>query len=110
MKKKATPCWISFICEEGNIPAVLEAKNHSGGIYNGMAFESWAFDGDYFSIWNMAGKAVWCHKKNFKILSRGTVAGLHPMIKTVKDWKQLKHEHNNRLNDRLNDRLQGVEL
>jgi hypothetical protein len=102
MKKKPTPCWISFICHDGSIPAVLEAKNHGGGIYKGMAFESWAFDGEYFAIWNMAGNAVWCHKKNFKLLSRGTVYGLPKIAKFVDDWRGLKSQTNKALNDRLN--------
>jgi hypothetical protein len=97
MKKKKTPCWVSFICQEGAIPAVLEAKNHGGGIYKGMAFESWAFDGEYFAIWNMAGNAVWCHKKNFNILSSGTVGDLPATTNEIPDWKELKRQHNEKL-------------
>lgn len=92
--KKRTPDWTGFIMDERNEPAVLMALNDSGGIYKGMAFESWSFDGNFFAIWNMKGNPVWCHKKNFKVLSRGTLSGLPKHIKRASDWARMKLEHN----------------
>lgn len=94
---KRTPCWSTFIGTEGAVPAILKAKNHSGGLYTGRAFCAWHFDGTYFSIWNMAGNAVWSHKKNFEIVSRGTVAGLSKDLPFTADWQELKNSINKRL-------------
>jgi hypothetical protein len=91
--KRAIVSWMDFILEEGAVPAVVEARNNSGGIYKGGRFTCWDFEGNFFAIWNTAGNPVWCHKFNLKLLSKGTVKTMQTTkfksVKFVKDYQML---------------------
>lgn len=85
--------WMDFILADGAIPAIVEARNNSGGIYKGGRFTCWDFEGNFFAIWNTSGNPVWSHKNNFKLLSKGTVATMQTSqfkyVKFVKDYQLL---------------------
>ncbi len=83
--------WLEFILEDGAIPAVVEAKNNSGGIYRGGRFTAWDFEGQFYAIWNQAGNPVWCHKDNFNLLSKGTVNALSKIknVECINDYHDL---------------------
>jgi hypothetical protein len=74
--KRIMQPWLDFILAEGAIPAVVESKNNGGGLVAGQKYISWDFDGQYYAIRNQSGNAVWCHKKNLKLASIGTVDAL----------------------------------
>lgn len=61
------PNWIDFI-HSGKKPLIVKAKNNGGGIVIGMGYKSFGEDdsGHFYAIWNGAGNAVWCAKRNFE--------------------------------------------
>jgi hypothetical protein len=70
---RAPKNWINFILAEGNQCAIVEAVNGSGGMAEGMQFKAFDFHKGFVAIFNQRGNAVWCHKKNLKVISKGTV-------------------------------------
>lgn len=85
--------WIDFILgnDGKNIPAVVESLNDGSGMIKGQRFIAWDFEGNYFAIHNSAQNAVWCHRKNFNLLSIGTldVKGKYPGVPCVNDYQEL---------------------
>ena len=65
--------WLDFILTEGNRCAIVEALNGSGGMSEGMQFKAFDVCKNHVAIWNQRSRAVWCHKKNLKIIDKGTV-------------------------------------
>lgn len=72
MPRKMRP-WLEFICSTDAVPAIVEATNSSGGLCKGKQYKCWDFEGTFYAIWNQAGNSVWCHKRNLKLVSPGTV-------------------------------------
>jgi hypothetical protein len=58
----------------------------------------------------MAGNPVWCHKKNFKVLSRGTVKGLPAHIRYVHDWKDFMKTHREELEKKISEYAKTLKL
>jgi hypothetical protein len=65
--------WIDFILTEGNEPAIVEAVNGWGGMAEGMRFKAFDKHKNHIAIWNQCGRAVWSHRKIFKIIEKGSV-------------------------------------
>lgn len=65
--------WYDFITAEGAKPALVEATTAASGICLGHQYQAFDVCGNFIAIWNSCGRAVWCHKGNLKIISRGTV-------------------------------------
>lgn len=80
--------WVEFILQDGNIPAVIECKNHGGGMSPGQRFVAWDFDGHYFAINNHIGNSVWQHRENFDVISSGTLdlKNKYPGVPCLKNY------------------------
>lgn len=70
---RASRSWLDFILTDGNECATVEAVNGSGGMAEGMKFKAFDVQGNHIAIWNQRGRAVWCHKKNLKVIEKGSV-------------------------------------
>lgn len=65
--------WIDFATNGKNKPAIVEAINGSGGMAEGMRFKCFDKTKSHVAIWNQRSRAVWSHRKNFKVIEKGTV-------------------------------------
>ncbi|QGH73606.1 MAG: hypothetical protein [Siphoviridae sp. ct7UA22] len=86
--------WVSFICEEGNIPAILIAKTEVTGLTPKRAYLSWHFSGQWFLVHNDCQRVVKCHKNNFDIVSRGSLRKLPSKIPVITSWLSYVASHN----------------